>query len=110
MQLEEENIAFPPGEHYYQLIKDTNKSNLVNKNDNLSERVQLFFTLTEVCNPNDLHSFGITIINNKNIGTKTFLGFFDFWKRKTQDVVVGNCWVVNIGKKRGWYLACLSKY
>ena len=39
----EDNIPFPPGEHRYLLIKDWSKSKLIEKSDNLSERVELFF-------------------------------------------------------------------
>ena len=71
----EDNIPFPPGEHRYLLIKDCNKSKLVEKSDNLSERVEVFFSLTNVYFPNNRYSFGISIINNKNIGNATFLGY-----------------------------------
>jgi len=67
-------LDFPPGEHYYQLIKDFNKSELIKKDDSLSERVELFFSLKDAKNPNDEHSFGITIINNDKFGNKTYLG------------------------------------
>jgi hypothetical protein len=71
-----ECIPFPKGEHYYQLINDSNigGGNTIEKNNSLSEKIELFFSLDNVCNPMDDHSFGISIINNKQIGTKTFLG------------------------------------
>ena len=76
IQLEiDDNILFPPGEHYYQLIKDCNKTKLIEKFDNLSERVELFFSLNNIYFPNNKYSFGISIINNKNIGNATFLGY-----------------------------------
>ena len=71
----EDNILFPPGEHYYQLIKDCNKTKLIEKVDNLSERVELFFSLNNIYFPNNKYSFGISIINNKKIGKETFLGY-----------------------------------
>ena len=70
--LPEESVAFPKGERYYTLKKDSNISKEINSS--LSEKIQLFFSLAKVCNPNDEHSFAIIIINNKKIGTKTFLG------------------------------------
>ena len=71
----EDNILFPPGEHYYQLIKDSNKTKLIEKVNNLSERVELFFSLNNVYYPNNKYSFGISIINNKKIGNTNFLGY-----------------------------------
>ena len=72
--IESEKVAFPKGENYYQLIVDSNRSELINKNNNLCEKVELFFSLTHIQNPNDLYSFGISIINNTRIGISTFLG------------------------------------
>ena len=71
----EDNIPFPPGEHRYLLTKDCNKSKLIEKSDNLSERVELFFSVSNVYFPNNKYSFGISIINNKKIGNSTFLGY-----------------------------------
>ena len=70
----EVNVPFPPGEHRYELIKDYNKSKIIGKNDNLSERVELFFSLINVENPHKEHSFEISIINSKKTGISTFLG------------------------------------
>ena len=74
--LPREDIAFPKGEHYYTLINDSNigGGNSIESNCNLCEKIELFFSLYNVCNPNNEHSFAISIINNKKIGTKTFLG------------------------------------
>ena len=72
--IETEKVAFPPGENYYQLIKDSNKSQLIGISDKLSEKVELFFSLTHVKNPDDEHSFAISIINNVRIGVTTYLG------------------------------------
>ena len=71
--LPEEYIAFPKGERFYQLKKDSNIINTTER-DSLSEKVELFFSLDNVCNPTDLHSFSISIINNKHIDIPTFLG------------------------------------
>ena len=69
----EEDIAFPKGERFYQLKKDSNIINTTEK-DSLSEKVELYFSLDNVCNPTEQHSFSISIINNKHIGIQTFLG------------------------------------
>ena len=71
---ESEKLGFQPGENYYQLIKDCNRTQLIKKEDNLSEKVELFFSLNKVKNPNDEHSFEISIINNNRFGNITYLG------------------------------------
>jgi len=73
-KLKSEKVAFPKGENYYQLIVDSNRTELIRRDDNLSEKVELFFSLTHVKNPDDEHSFAISIINNTRIGIKTYLG------------------------------------
>ena len=70
----EENIAFPKGEHRFQLIKDSNRISLKERIDNLSEKVELFFSLSNNKEPNNICSFRISIINNKRTGIETFLG------------------------------------
>ena len=74
VKLSSEKVYFPKGENYYQLIVDSNRSELINKNNKLCEKVELFFSLTHIQNPNDLYSFGISIINNTRIGISTYLG------------------------------------
>ena len=77
--LPEEYIAFPKGEHYYKLTKDSNigGGNSMEIISRLSEKIELFFSLNNICNPKNEHSFAISIINNKQIGIKTFLGNLD---------------------------------
>jgi hypothetical protein len=58
-----EKVDFPHGEHYYQLIEESNRSELIKKEEYLGEKVELFFSLTHIKNPNDEHSFEISIIN-----------------------------------------------
>ena len=86
-------MDFPPGEHYYQLIKDSNKSELIKKDDNLSEKVELFFSLKDAKNPNDKHSFLISIINNARIGTITYLGKLE--NRTGKEIEFGNSFQVD---------------
>ena len=76
-----EKKLFPPGEYYYDLIRDINiispallKEKKEKKKKSLSERIQVFFTLKNVYNSNNQHSFKISIINNKKINNETFLG------------------------------------
>ena len=86
-------MAFPPGENYYKLIKDYNNSELIKKIDNLSEKVELFFSLTHVKNPNNEHSFAISIINNTRIGISTYLGKLE--NRTGKEIEFGNSFLVD---------------
>jgi len=92
-KIKSEKLDFPPGEHYYQLIKDSNRSELIKKEDNLSEKVELFFSLTQVKNPDDEHSFGITIINNTRIGIPTYLGELE--NKTGKEIEFGKCFQVD---------------
>ena len=65
---QEENITFPKGEQHYKLL---NKNYQIK---NVRTKLLLSFYLKDIKNPKDNHSFGISIINNKCIGNKTFLG------------------------------------
>ena len=78
--------AYPKGEHFFlkNKIMDNNQSVFENKKmpinkpiNDLKKRYQLFFSLKNVINPNNNHSFGISIINNKSIGIQTFLGYLE---------------------------------
>ena len=91
--IESEKVAFPPGENYYKLIKDYNNSELIKKIDNLSEKVELFFSLTHVKNPNNEHSFAISIINNTRIGISTYLGKLE--NRTGKEIEFGNSFLVD---------------
>ena len=72
---EEENVLFPKGEQRYELNKDSNESILIGPiKKNFRTKLLLSFSLDNITNPKDKHSFGISIINNKYIGNKTFLG------------------------------------
>ena len=93
LKIESEKVAFPPGENYYQLIKDSNRSELIKKEDNLSEKVELFFSLTNVKNENDEHSFAISIVNNTKVGIKTYLGKLE--NRRGKDIEYGNSFEID---------------
>ena len=69
---------FPKGEQYYKIIKDSNKTNLLeNKNDWQSEKVELFFSLLNLVKPKQLYSLSVTIINNNRLGIESYLGDLD---------------------------------
>ena len=63
---------FPKGEQYYKIIKDSNKTNLLeNKNDWQSEKVELFFSLLNLVKSKQLYSLSVTIINNNRLGIES---------------------------------------
>ena len=93
LKIESEKVAFPPGENYYQLIKDSNSSELIKKGDSLSEKVELFFSLTSIENPDDEYSFGISIINSTRIGIITYLGKLE--NRTGKEIEFGTSFVVD---------------
>ena len=87
------NVPFPEGEHRFDLVKDFNKYKLKEKVDDLSERVELFFSLNNVQEPNNFYSFGISIINNKRTGIPTFLG--DLKEGTGDNIEFGNSFEVD---------------
>ena len=90
-----ENIAFTPGESFYYLRKDINISypdpNKGKKN--LTKKVLLFFSLKKICNPNNEHSFFISIINSKKIGNEENLGQLE--NKKGENIDFGNIFQVD---------------
>ena len=91
--IKHEEMTFPKGEKYYQLIKGSNKSELIKKEDYSSEKVELFFSLTNVKNPNDEYSFGISIINNTQIEKINYLGKLE--NRKGKEIEFCNSFIVD---------------
>ena len=47
---------------------------IFNEYNNLSEKVELFFSLNNIKKPKNRYSFDISIINNKRIGISDYLG------------------------------------
>ena len=73
-----ESKSFPKEEQYYSIIKDSNKTNLIeDKNTWQSEKVELFFSLINVVNSDYLYSVSVTIINNNRLGIESYLGDLD---------------------------------
>ena len=83
---EEENILFPKVEQRYVLTKDSNESKLIHQKKNIRTKLLLSFSLKDIKNPKDKHSFGISIINNKYIGIKTFLGKLENKNKKGDNI------------------------
>ena len=85
---------FPRGEKYYSIIKDSNTTNLIeNKNTWQSEKIELFFSLINVTNPNNLYSLSVTIINNIRLQIDTYLGDLDHNSGK--NIYFGNSFIVD---------------
>ena len=82
----QETIIFPKQEKYYKIIKDSSIPDLIKKQNTWqSEKVELFFSLINVVNPNCSNSLSVTIINNNRIDIKTYLGELDHNKGKNID-------------------------
>ena len=85
---------FPRGEKYYSVIKDSNLDNLFgNKNTWQSEKIEIFFSLINVTNPNNLYSLSVTIINNIRIDIDTYLGDLD--PSSGKNIYFGNSFIVD---------------
>ena len=79
-----ETNPFPKGERIFRAIADYNIS-IKKKEQKLCERVELFFSLTNIINQNVEHSLKISIIHNKKIGLKTPLGTLKGFKGEKID-------------------------
>ena len=85
---------FPKGEQYYSVIKDSNKTNLLeNKTNWQSEKIELFFSLMNLVNPTNLYSLSVTVINNNRLGIESYLGDLDHNSGKNMDF--GNSFVID---------------
>ena len=89
----EDNVPFPPGENYYKLVNNSNMSSIINKSDNLSEKVELFFSLNNIQNSKNRYSFDISIINNKRIGISDYLGKLN--ERTGKHIEFGESFIVD---------------
>ena len=81
---------YPFEEQYWNKIKDSNiidisKINYTNPN---SRKLELFFSLNNATNPNESYSFSLTIINNANLGIKSYLGNLE--QRYGKNIDFGN--------------------
>ena len=90
-----EEKRFPKGEQYYRIIKDSNKTNLLeNKSNNWqSEKIELFFSLLDLVNPQYLYFLSITFINNNRLGIESYLGDLD--QGRGQNIYFGNSFEID---------------
>ena len=82
-------------EQYFKKIKDSNtidllKSSYTNPN---SSKLELYFSLNNVTNPFLSYSFSFTIINNANLGIKSYLG--DLEQRSGENIDFGNSFEID---------------
>lgn len=85
---------FPKGEYIYPLIKDSNISTLFgNKNNWQSKKIELFFSLLNCNNYDNLYSFSFTIINNNRIGIKSYLG--DLEHNRGRNIYFGTSFLID---------------
>ena len=69
----EREERYLPGEQYFNKTQDINMNIIQNFNQS-RDKIDLFFSLIDVVQPNLIHSFSITIINNVKLNIKTYLG------------------------------------
>jgi len=86
----EENYL--PGEQYFNKTRDIN-INIIQNSNQSRDKIDLFFSLIDVVNPNLLHSFSITIINNVKLNIETYLG--DLEDRSGKNIHYGNSFSVD---------------
>ena len=89
----EKNVQFPPGEQFYRFSRDNNVSEFINKNNSLSQKIELFFSLNEIEYPSNRHSFSISIINSKRTGIVNFLGKLD--EQCGENIEFGHCFEID---------------
>ena len=102
----EKEETFPPGELYFNKIVDINP-NISPLSNNSRDKVELFFSLINVHNPNLSYSFAITIINNVKINIHTYLG--DLENRTGKNIKFGKTFAVDYYFQREQCLIIESK-
>ena len=84
--------SYSPGEQYFNKKVDINP-NMSPYSKNSRDKVDLFFTLSDVVNPNVMYSFSITIINNAKLNIDTYLGNLE--NRSGKYIEFGNTFSVD---------------
>ena len=82
-------------EHYYKKIKDSNTTNLLRSTNSnpYSRKLEIFFSLNNVVNPSYSYSFSLTIINNANLGIRSYLG--DLEQNSGENIDFGNSFEID---------------
>ena len=93
--------VYLPGEQYFNKIIDINPN--MSKDSNITRnKIDLYFSLYNVIDPNLFYSFSITIINNSKLNINTYLG--DLEKRSGKNIIFGKSFSVDYFFQREQYL------
>ena len=98
------NKFISPEEHYYKKIKDSNTTNLLRSTNSnpYSRKLEIFFSLNNVVNPSYSYSFSLTIINNANLGIRSYLG--DLEQNSGENIDFGNSFEIDFFPDRNQIL------
>ena len=102
----EKEEIYLPGEQYFDKQVDINP-NISPLSNNSRDKVELFFSLININNPNLTYSFSITIINNVKLNIHTYLG--DLENRTGKKIEFGKTFAVDYYFQREQCLIIESK-
>ena len=103
-----DGTSFRKGEQYFNQTKDNNfNPDEIIIPDNSKDKVNLYFSLVNVVDPNQMHSFSISIINNTKLGIKTYL--VDLEERSGQEIRFGKTCEIDYYFHRKQLLLILPK-
>ena len=102
----ERKEIYLPGEQYFNKVTDINP-NMSPYSNNNRDKVDLFFSLINIVQPNNTYSFSISIINNVKINILTYLG--DVENRTGNNIEFGKSFSVDYYFQREQCLIIESK-
>ena len=102
----EREETYLPGEQYFTKVTDINP-NMSPYSNNNRDKVDLFFSLINVVQPDNTHSFSISIINNVKLNILTYLG--DLENRTGKNIEFGKSFSVDYYFQREQCLIIESK-
>ena len=103
-----DGTSFRKGEQYFKQTTDNNfNPDEIIIPDNSKDKVNLYFSLVNVVDPNQMHSFSISIINNTKLGIKTYL--VDLEERSGQEIRFGKTCEIDYYFHRNQLLLILPK-
>ena len=91
--LQNKEEIYLPGEQYLIPKKDINPNQPPFFNTNNRDKVDLFFSLINIIQPNSTYSFSISIINNAKLNIETYLG--DLENRTGKNIEFGKSFTVD---------------
>ena len=98
--------TYLPGEQYFTKVTDINP-NMSPYSNNNRDKVDLFFSLINIVQPNNTYSFSISIINNVKLNILTYLG--DVENRTGNNIEFGKSFSVDYYFQREQCLIIESK-